>query len=364
MNESTETKINELRKKNKKIKNRMILIIIALLVLIGVALFLGKDYIFEKDTKDDKKKTENKEEPKEEKKLQIIDLDSKSRPIGVMIDNIRAAWPQAGLKDAYLVYEIIVEGGQTRLFALFKDTDTDLIGPIRSSRHYYLDYALENDAIYGHFGWSPQAQRDISLLHINNLNGMTNAGASYWRDNAIAAPHNVFTSIENLKSRATSLGYKLETDKPTLLNYSVDEIKLNKEINAQVASNIRITYSSYHYTSYVYDEITKVYKRSMLGIAHVDKETGVQYTAKNIIIAQVANHADPENSDKGRQALENKGKGSGYYITEGYTIPITWEKSSRASQTVYKKISGEEITVNDGNTYIQIQPLNQPLTME
>ena len=82
-----------------------------------------------------------------------------------MINNLNEARPyQSGLQDAYIVYEMIVEGGITRMMALFKDQNTSRIGPVRSSRHYYLDYALENDAIYVHFGWSPQAQTDISRL--------------------------------------------------------------------------------------------------------------------------------------------------------------------------------------------------------
>ena len=95
----------------------------------------------------------------------------------------------AGLQDAYLTYEIIVEGGLTRIMAIFKDQDTELIGPVRSARHYFLDYALENDAIYGHYGWSEFAKNDIDLLGVNNLNGITNAQSTYWRDRSVAAPH-------------------------------------------------------------------------------------------------------------------------------------------------------------------------------
>lgn len=98
-----------------------------------------------------------------------------------MIDNHSGAWPQANLNKAYLVYEIIVEGGETRLMAVFKGQDLEKIGPIRSSRHYFLDYALENDAIYVHHGWSPQAQNDISALNVNNINGIQESSNNFWR---------------------------------------------------------------------------------------------------------------------------------------------------------------------------------------
>ena len=116
-------------------------------------------------------------EQKEEKKLKIVDLSSNTRPYAVMINNHPSARQNhAGLQDAYLIYEMIVEGGMTRYMAVFKDKDTAKIGSVRSSRHYFLDYAMENDAMYVHWGWSPQAQSDISTYGINNINGLKYEG--------------------------------------------------------------------------------------------------------------------------------------------------------------------------------------------
>ena len=67
---------------------------------------------------------------------------------------------------------------------------------------------------------------------------------------------------------------------------------------------------------------------------------------------------------KGRQTLDNIGSGEGWYISNGYAVPITWEKSSRSSKTIYKYLDGTEIKVNDGNTFIQIQPSGMNLTIE
>ncbi len=79
----------------------------------------------------------------EKKKIKIIDETSKSRPIAVMINNHPAARPyHSGLQDAYLTYEIIVEGGYTRYMAIFRDQTTTKIGSVRSARHYFLDYAF------------------------------------------------------------------------------------------------------------------------------------------------------------------------------------------------------------------------------
>ena len=110
---------------------------------------------------------------------------TETRPSAVMIDNDDDnARPQTGLENAYLIYEIIVEGGSTRFMALFKDYNVEKVGPVRSSRHYFLDYVMENDAIYSHCGWSPKAQRDIPSLGIQNINGIIGTdGRAFWRDN-------------------------------------------------------------------------------------------------------------------------------------------------------------------------------------
>ena len=296
-----------------------------------------------------------------EKKLQIIDENSTSRPYAVMINNNHEAWPQSGVQDAYLVYEMVVEGGITRMMALYKDQDTAKIGSVRSSRHYFLDYVLENDAIYAHFGWSDPAMNDISSFGINNINGLYDDYT--WRDTSLdrAYEHTAFTSIENITKQVNNKGYRTETNQDLLLNYSVDEINLESKNDSIVANNVSIQYSYYHTTSYEYDSVNKVYKRSMSGVANTDLVTGEQYTVKNIITYQVEDVAH-ESIDKLRN-LKNIGSGTGYYITNGYAVPITWEKSSRSGQTIYKYQDGNEIDVNDGNTFIQIQPKNMQLTI-
>ena len=108
----------------------------------------------------------------EDKSLKVLDPNSNARPYAVMINNHPEARKyHSGLQDAYITYEIIVEGGMTRLMAVYKGVDVGKIGSVRSARHYFLDYAMENDAVYVHWGWSPMAESDIKSFGINNING-------------------------------------------------------------------------------------------------------------------------------------------------------------------------------------------------
>lgn len=294
------------------------------------------------------------------KKLQIVDESSKSRSYAVMINNNHRAWPHAGLQESIVNYEIITEGGITRFLAVYKDNIPEQIGSVRSSRPYFLDYALENDAIYIHWGGSDLAYSDMSKLGIDHIDGIRYEGSYFFRDRSLnrAYEHTGFTRGSMIKEGATALGFRTESDKGNLLNYSVDDIDLNKYEGTIKADNVEIEYSSYQTTSYKYDEENKVYLRSMCDEAHVDLITGKQYTAKNIITYQVKNRSY---DDYGRQELDNIGSGEGYYISEGYATPITWEKTCRSCRTIYKYSDGKELKVNDGNTWIQIQPVGKVL---
>ena len=349
------------KKLNKKGKRFLAVIAVIFVAVISIILCMN----FDKKEESIKKETKPKKEvkPKVEEKVKIVNLESESRPYAVMINNINVARPlQSGLQDAYIVYELIVEGGITRSMALFQDQSTARIGSIRSARHYYLDYALENDAIYVHHGQSDQAAADFSRLGIDRI--VVSDPKTGWRDRSlrVSSEHTLFTSIEKLNNGLNNLRTKREKD--FLLDYSVKSLDLASKEGSKVANNVSINYSNYITTSYQYDSVNKVYNRFVNGNIHKDYVTGNQYTTKNIITYQVHNYDLNDGSGKGRQGIENIGSGTGYYISEGYAVPIKWSKTSRDSQTKYTYADGTEIKVNDGNTYIQIQPTGRNITIE
>lgn len=335
----------------------LIILILVLAVLLGIRIYqteISEKKVLEQASNEIKTDTKPQEK-------QVRIFQGNSRPIAVMIDNVGVARPQAGLNDAYIVYEIIVEGNQTRLMALFKDKDVSKIGPVRSSRHYFLDYALENDAIYVHFGWSPKAQSDISSLKVNNINGINESSKSFWRVKDKSAPHNVVTSTEKILDIAKRKGYSTTSEKDSVLNYVVDEVELK---DGETANEVVIPYSGTYKVSYKYDEETKRYTRTYNKTTQKDWVTKELVTTKNIIITFAKNTTLNDGSGKGRQNLSNIGTLDGYYITNGKAIKIKCYKTARKEQTIYKDLEGKEIEVNDGNTFIQIVPIDSKITME
>lgn len=335
--------------KNKKVL--LSIIVVVILLLVGLLVFLNtKKNPSSDNIKDDEIRTTTK-------KVNIVNEDSKSRPYAVMVNNVDGARKlQSGLQDAYMIYEMMVEGGITRYLALFLDQSTARIGSIRSARHYYLDYALENDAIYVHHGYSPQAREDWSKLGVDRIE--VNDTTTGWRDKKASKTYEftLFSSIEKLNKGIGSK--RTERTKDLLLNYSADELDFSSIENTKVANTVNIKYSNITRNNYVYDANNKVYLRSVNGTKQTDYVTGKQLTVKNIIVYSVKYSTI---DDYGRQTIDNVGTGNGYYISNGVAVPIKWEKDSRSSQTIYKLENGEELKVNDGNTFIQIMPTSGSL---
>ena len=336
----------------------LIIILVILIIIAGVVLA----YKITQDKKQTEPVSENNNlivAPVEEKKVQIYQ--GNDRPIAVMIDNHNLAWPQGGLNEAYMVYEIIAEGGETRLMALFKGANVEKIGPVRSARHYFLDYAMENDAIYAHFGESPQAKSDMSKFSIHDIDGIAEDGTTFWRVKDKSAPHNAATSTEKLLQSAKNKNYRTTSTKESVLNYVTDEVNLE---NGQGAISVTIPHSTLQIVKYVYDEENKVYERYARNKSQKDWTSGKPVTTKNIIITFCDNYTLTDKENKGRQGLKNIGSFDGYYITNGKAIKIKCIKEDRDEQTRYEDLEGNEIKVNDGNTFVQICPIAAKVMIE
>ena len=326
------------------------------LLLAGIMVFSFTACSKTKETSKDKdEKTKQEEQIPEDADAYYVKMHELKdvRPIALMIDNdTAAARPQMGLESAYMVYEIVVEGRATRFMALFKDFDLDKVGPVRSSRHYFLDYALENNAIYAHAGWSPKAAKDISSLSVNNINGVAGDSDIYWRDNTYDSTwHNLYTSTKKLSERADKKKYGRDNDQGLFLDYNPNDTTPEGEPVAEIS----IPYADFYKVSYKYDEDAKTFVRYVNGKTH-DSQTGDALTAKNIIMYSVQNVNLPDSENKGRQDLKNIGSGKGYYFTDGVAVEINWSKDKRTEKTEYTLSDGTPLVLNPGNTFVQIIP--------
>jgi hypothetical protein len=359
-------------------KRKVLLIFCAILAIVAVAIFgivkiLNKKAIEEERhlTKEEEVSTENTFTTEEESPIIVEDKGEKDkflipseseRPYAVMIDNEGTkCLPQGGINKAQIIYEVVVEGGETRFMPLFWGEEPELIGPVRSSRHYFLDYVLEHDAIYVHFGWSPMAMKDISALKINNINGVANGGEIFWdltedKNNW----QDSYTSMEKIKEYVTRTKYRVVSEKANVFTYNLEDVEPKNGIDAE---NIEIKYNQLNISEYIYDISTKEYKRLRKGKPHIERVSEEQLKAKNIIVQFVKNYTIPGDTED-RQEVLTVGEGKGWFITCGKAIEITWSKKSRDEKTEYKDENNNLIKLNSGQTWIQIMPLYSKVEIE
>lgn len=339
---------------------KKVIFLIIVLILIGIGVYGYQSNWFSKALNNEILSFEEKETPK----LKIYNMESTSKPFAVMMDNNTFAWPHSSLDKAYVIYEMNVEGGETRLMALFKDQVEDIpLGPVRSARHYFLDYALEHDAIYAHIGQSPKAESDINTLGIKNINGQAYDSTGpkstneleYWRSNYKQAPHNSYTSFNNLLAIANSKGYNLETNKKPPFNYTVAEHNIPDE-TALGATSIKTIFHPGNIIEFTYNETNKMYTKTSKGVPQIEEQSQLNLEIKNLIVlkTEVTSLGDASNPD--RRDVKTVGTLNGYYITNGRAEKITAVKNSRAEQTKYFDSNGKEILINDGLTYISLVP--------
>lgn len=278
------------------------------------------------------------------------------RVVAVMFDNHpRARW-QAGIKDAEVVYEFPVEAPYTRYLGLYLINSPESIGPIRSSRPYFVTKAYEFDAIYVRVGGSEQAKGDIKALGIADIDGLTSSSAVFWRNSSKKAPNNLYSSMKVIRETAESRGYNLTGSYEGFKFYEEDT-----KIDGFTANSILINYMSNNTTKYIFNTDTGLYARQKDGKDHIDESDNSQISAKNIII-QEANVKVIDS--EGRLSIDIVGEGQGKYITNGVGLDIKWVKESRKATTKYYDKNGEEIILNPGQTWIQIVDINPSIVIE
>lgn len=291
--------------------------------------------------------------------LYISEEAAARRPIAVVINNLRKALPQSGLAQADLYYEVLAEGDITRIIAVFKDFNSQKIGPVRSTRDYFLDFALDNDAIFIHHGGSPKGYSFISENKINNIDGM-NDWQAFWRDPVRVAikgmyEHSSYTNAEKILDEIVRKGYRTELKDGYSLFDFYDELLSPESVPA---NKVTIPFSTDYAAEFIYDTEKNVYKRYQAERPHVDEETGEQLEVANIIV-QITSMKIVDN--EGRRQVKLITDGNGYLVTAGQYVPITWSKASHTEPTEFFIKNGDKLKVNKGKTWICIlQDYSEP----
>ncbi len=289
------------------------------------------------------------------------------RPVAVMINNLKAALPQSGISQADVIYETLAEGNITRMVALFQYPRVEKIGPIRSTRHYYIDLALDHDAIFVHHGGSPQAFEAIKTLQpasINSLSYLENTMA--WRDPLRSKKrgmyeHSLYTSSEGIERAWKKLAYREERARDLNLKFNFnDEEDTPRGDRAEI---IVVPFSNEYTSTFKYNQESKLYERFQFGEPHIDENNGDQIRVKNIII-QYANIKHIPGDPEGRRNIDLVDSGNGLYISNKKAVPIIWEKRGHKIPTEYRDAYGNILKINKGKTWVCIFPKDKNVILK
>lgn len=293
-------------------------------------------------------------EPMEEEKACM-------RPLAVMLGNTVDALPQYGVGQADVLYEVPVEGGLTRLMAIFQDyTNLEALGSVRSCRHYFAYYAMEFDAIYMHYGQAPYAEPLLESGKVSDLNGLDSKvdSLTFYRESSRKQPHNAFATSKGIADGIAYKGFETKYQDNYTGHYLFAADGETVELKDGEAAQVVCPGFAISKPWFVYNEEDGLYYRYQYKDKHIDGADNEQLAFKNIIF-QYSSYgkavgANGVEDTHGYLDIRTTGEGSGKYITNGKAIDITWKKADENSPARYYDADGNEITLNQGKTSVSI----------
>lgn len=310
----------------------------------------------------------------------------RKRPVALMIENDSAAveW-QRGTSSADVMYEAMVEGGITRMMGIFEDyQNTSMIMPIRSSRPYYVYYAREFDAYYGHFGQVVYAV-PVLQLGTDDIAGLPfgedgldytlhDGSSAYIREHEGVT--GIYTNYDLIQGVVANSGWNTDYDDSYTGHYQFAAEGDEEMLDNGLFANVVLPGFTYNHPRFDYNANDGLYYRSEFGEPQLDQLNGEQLAYKNIII-QVCPSVMLDDSYLWTDPTNKGETGVGWYITNGRAEQITWKKSDWSADypiattvsalyasfdvrdcdfnlTRYYDADGNEIRLNPGKTFVEI----------
>lgn len=281
-------------------------------------------------------------------------VSAQDRPLAVMINNTNKALPQIGIAAADIIYEMEVEGGITRLMAIFPNAASvpPELGSIRSARHNYLDVACGLDALLVHVGGSFIAKDQIRDMRIATID-MHHVPGYFWRDqewmDKRGYAHSVKTSGELMQKAVERIDMRTIIKDPASV-FSFRHPDLFVPADGPVAEYAYVPFSNHTQAEFFYDEESNEYSKHQFGQPHLDMAVGRAVSFTNVILLQT----DVRVINKNGHINADLRAGTGYYLSGGHYQEITWEKGDTYDRLQLFAADGSTLQVNVGKSYIGV----------
>jgi len=280
-----------------------------------------------------------------------------------MIDDHPDARPQSGFNAASVVWHAPAEGGVPRYMLIFQDQVPEAVGPVRSARQYYIAWAAEWDAVYGHSGGSPQALRTLREQGngqlVYNADEFRWGGTFYHRSTDRFAPHNVYTTGKELRQMAKRIG-AIDGPQKAVWQFAPDAPLEQRPRGGRIS----VAYS-WNKIDYRYDRASNTYIRSVTGEKpQKDRADGALVAPKNVVVMLMSFGPLNDGSNKLRLEAEFIGSGRAWIATNGHTIKGTWRKQSLRKPTQFFDADGNPVTLTIGQTFVQVMQTGAKVTVK
>ena len=299
--------------------------------------------------------------PKKDDLNRLTGLDNLSkaakgkRPVAIMINNINQSLPQYGIYGADLMFECLVEGGITRMMAVFADyTKVPKVCSVRSCRYYFPIFAYGLDAVYFCFGSNKSlGTATLKKLGIDYFDGSQNYdelvfGRDPERLGRYSREHTAYVDGTNLPELFKK--YNIRTDYRDGKDSYIFNFTAPKKVSKKKCDEVTLNFSNSYYSTFTYDAKRKLYLKQHSGKPHMDSAVNKQLAYRNVFALET----EVSLYDGGPLVQMNWKGGSGYYISCGTVKKITWTKANADSKIVIKDENGKTVKVNRGNSYIGI----------
>ena len=276
------------------------------------------------------------------------------RPVAVMVNNIAPSFPQYGIAQADIIFEIVVEGNQTRFMALYGDyTQVPEVCSVRSARKYFGSLAKGFDAVYVNWGMAEAIRPYITSLKLTHFDGASDTNGLFSRDTARKAAgysleHTGYFDgtklAEVLEKQDVDMNVKPEYDSTVFLFNSEPVAPEGEECKEVIVEFGAAT------AGFKYNEETGTYFKTHNGEKQMDGRAETQLEFTNLIILETGVMMDPNGTHK----MLNWYNGDGYYVSNGVAQEIKFAKTSETARLVLYDLDGNELAINPGKSYISM----------
>lgn len=258
----------------------------------------------------------------------------------IKIENTPMARPQWGIDQADVVYEEIVEGGITRLAAIFNSHAPARVGPVRSVRRTDQALVWHVGGIFAFSGGAPYAIASINTAPVN-IFSETRAGAGMFRDHTRYAPHNLYAVPPTLFSYGGS-----PTPPPSLFTYRT----ATSPVRGTRVSRFSVGFCCGYATSYIWNARHGSWDRSIFGAPDVTA-THVQVSPTNVVAMWITYQGGV-----GRIGAEGilVGSGKASVFTNGREIDGMWSRANKTEAIIYRDAHGGVIRLTPGSTWVEL----------